>query len=133
MQDQTQKLQDISMVNSPQHDYLQVPLDTSFEDSAFFNTRKESKSFLKNNNLASKGIGESGRSGGMPELMKPKIQITTNVKMYSSAENEGNAEIHPDALMPGRPFTTSLNMINVHGISRKLSRIVNIGGLQKKS
>jgi hypothetical protein len=68
----------------------------------------------------------------MPELMTPKIQLNANVKMYSSAENEGNGEIHPDALMPGRPFTTSLNMINVHGVSRKLSRIVNFGAFQKK-
>ena len=45
--------------------------------------------------------------------------------MYSSAEAEGAGEVHPNALMPGRPFTTNLNMINVHGVSRKLSRIVN--------
>ena len=45
--------------------------------------------------------------------------------MYSSAEAEGASEVHPNALMPGRPFTTNLNMINVHGVSRKLSRIVN--------
>ena len=53
--------------------------------------------------------------------------------MYSSAEPDGNGEVHPNALMPGRPFTTNLNIINAHGVSRKLSRIVNFGAIQKKS
>jgi hypothetical protein len=65
----------------------------------------------------------------MPELalMTPKINIVTNIKMYSSAEKEG--EIHPDALMPGRAFTSSLNMLNAHGVTRKLSKMINFGAL----
>ena len=52
--------------------------------------------------------------------------------MYSSTEPEG--EIHPNALMPEKSFTSNnFNMINVHGGSRKLSRLINFGAVQKKS
>jgi len=82
--------------------------------------------------MASPHLASSG--GAAQELHTPKIQgIKANVKMYCSAETEGNGEIHPNALMPGRPFTTNLNMINVHGVSRKLSRIVNFAVVQKKT
>jgi len=48
--------------------------------------------------------------------------------MHTTEEQE--TEIHPNALMPGRPFTTNLNMLgNTAGGSRRLTRIINFGVL----
>jgi hypothetical protein len=108
-------------------DYCQAPLDATFEDSGAFNFRKESRSFLQiNANVISPNSG-----GGISEFLSPKLQINANVKMYSSAEPEG--ELYPSALMPEKSFNSNFNMINVQGGSRKLSRIINFAAVQKKS
>ena len=107
-------------------DYCQAPLDATFEDSGAFNFRKESRSFLQiNANVISPSSQLGG--GGMSEFLSPKLQINANVKMYSSAEPEG--EIHPCALMPEKSFNSNFNMINVQGGSRKLSRIINFAAV----
>ena len=69
---------------------------------------------------------------GITDFLSPKLPINANVKMYSSAEPEG--EIHPNVLMPEKSFNNStFNMMNLQGGSRKLSRIINFAAVQKKS